>query len=82
MDTTYGTTYVDPVGKTSAYAEFPAADLLLVTHEHGDHFNLETRAAVIGDSAQIITNPAVYGKLADDLKNKASLNCAPWKTLT
>lgn len=64
------TTYADPVGKASAYADFPAADLVLVTHEHGDHFNLETRAAVIGDSAQTITNPAVYGKLADDLKTR------------
>ncbi len=72
METPIGTIYVDPVGEASAYADFPAADLVLVTHEHGDHFNLETLAAVTGDSTKIITNPAVYGKLADDLKAKAS----------
>lgn len=72
MKTPIGTIYVDPVGDSAAYADFPAADLILVTHEHGDHFNLETLAAVTGDAAQIITNPGVYGKLGDDLKAKAS----------
>ncbi|MGJ8531242.1 MAG: hypothetical protein ACSHYC_03610 [Alphaproteobacteria bacterium] len=33
MDTSIGKTYVDPVGKASAYADLPAADLVLVTHE-------------------------------------------------
>ncbi len=72
METPAGTIYVDPVGEASAYADFPGADLVLVTHEHGDHFNLDTLAAVTGASTQLITNPAVYEKLTDDLKAKAS----------
>ena len=64
--------YADPVGEASAYADFPAADLILVTHEHGDHYNAETLAALVGDNTQIVTNPAVFGMLPDDLKAKAS----------
>jgi L-ascorbate metabolism protein UlaG (beta-lactamase superfamily) len=72
METPVGTIYVDPVGEASAYSDFPAADLVLVTHEHGDHFNLDVLAAITGESTQIITNPAVYGKLTEDLKARAS----------
>lgn len=72
LETPVGTIYVDPVGEASAYSDFPAADLVLVTHEHGDHFNLDVLTAVTGDSTQIITNPAVFEKLTDELKAKAS----------
>ena len=44
------TFHVDPVsglGKPTDYAaEFPKADVLLVTHEHGDHFDKEAIAAL------------------------------------
>lgn len=72
METPVGTIYVDPVGEASAYSDFPAADLVLVTHEHGDHFNLDVLTAITGVSTQIITNPAVFEKLTDELKAKAS----------
>ncbi|QDC08186.1 MBL fold metallo-hydrolase [Oceanicola sp. D3] len=64
METPAGTIYVDPVGDAAAYADFPKPDLILVTHEHGDHFNAETLAALKGE-AHLITNPAVAEKLAD-----------------
>ena len=72
METPAGTIYSDPVGEASAYADFPAPDLILVTHEHGDHYKPETLAALAGDNTRIITNPAVFGMLPDDLKAKAS----------
>lgn len=71
METPAGVIYVDPVGDPAAYADFPAADLILITHEHGDHYNAETLAALAG-AAPIVANPAVYGMLADDLKAQAS----------
>lgn len=64
METPVGTIYVDPVGDPAAYGGLPAADLVLVTHEHGDHFAPETLDALVGDAA-LITNPAVasaYGR--------------------
>jgi L-ascorbate metabolism protein UlaG (beta-lactamase superfamily) len=31
--------HVDPVSREADYADFPKADLILVTHEHGDHLD-------------------------------------------
>lgn len=64
--------YVDPVGEAAAYSQFPAPDLILLTHEHGDHFSAETLLALAGDSAQLITNPAVHGMLPDGLQSRAT----------
>ena len=72
METPVGTIYVDPVGEGSAYADFPPAGLVLITHEHGDHYKEETLAVVVGENTKIITNPAVMGKLSEGLKGKAS----------
>jgi L-ascorbate metabolism protein UlaG (beta-lactamase superfamily) len=72
MQTPVGTIYSDPVGDAVAYADLPRADLILVTHEHGDHYNADTLAALAGDDTPIITNPAVFGMLPDALKAKAS----------
>ena len=72
MNTPAGVIYSDPVGEASAYADFDAPDLILVTHEHGDHYNAETLAALVGDGTMLITNPAVYEMLPDDLKAKAT----------
>lgn len=72
METPAGTIYCDPVGEPAAYADFPAPDLILITHEHGDHYNADTLAALVGDNTQIITNPAVHGMLPEALKAKAS----------
>jgi L-ascorbate metabolism protein UlaG (beta-lactamase superfamily) len=33
--------HVDPVGSMADYSQLPRADLVLVTHEHGDHFDLK-----------------------------------------
>lgn len=72
IETPAGVIYVDPVGDASLYAEMPKADLILVTHEHGDHYNAETLAALMGDTATLITNPAVLAMLPDPLKANAS----------
>lgn len=73
METPAGVIYSDPVGEASLYADMPPADLILVTHEHGDHYNAETLAALMGDDTQLITNPAVHGMLPDDLKARAAM---------
>lgn len=67
LETPAGTIWVDPVGQEADYQGLPRPDLILVTHEHGDHYNADLLAAVKGD-APLITNPAVAGMLPDGLK--------------
>lgn len=71
METPVGTIYCDPVGEAALYDGLPPADLLLITHEHGDHYNAETLAALIGENTQLITNPAVRDKMPGDLQSRA-----------
>lgn len=64
--------YNDPVGGADLYKAHPAPDLILITHEHGDHYDVETLTAIAGAETRLITNPAVFGMLPDALKPKAA----------
>ncbi len=72
METPAGTIYSDPVGAAADYADLPAPDLILVTHEHGDHYNADTLAALAVAGTRLVTNPAVYAMLPAGLKAKAT----------
>ena len=63
--------YVDPVGGAETYADLPAPGLILITHEHGDHYDAATLEG-IGTDAPIITNPAVLAMLPETLKVRAT----------
>jgi len=57
---------VDPVVKFAPetdYAKFPKADIILVTHEHFDHFDRDAITALKKNSTQVIANPAVQKML-------------------
>ena len=71
-ETPLGVIYNDPVGDPANYADFPPPDLILITHEHGDHYNVDTLTALVGENTQILTNPAVYEMLPEALKAKAN----------
>ena len=60
--------YVDPVGDAASYSDFSAVDLVLIAHEHGDHFNQKTLDAVAMESTVLITNPNVYDTLSDAIQ--------------
>ena len=51
---------IDPVsdlGKKTDYAtEFPKADIILLTHEHGDHYDPEAIKDLTGSDTELITN--------------------------
>jgi L-ascorbate metabolism protein UlaG (beta-lactamase superfamily) len=74
------TILVDPAPKpgggegdvTAEYTALPAPDLILVTHQHGDHFNTDILSAVDGD-APIVVPQDVADKMPDDLKAHATV---------
>ena len=83
------TIHFDPVsgyGKNTDYAtQFPKADAVLVTHEHGDHFDKEAIKILTNEGTQLIMNKRcvkMYGtgeamangdkkQIADDFKVEA-----------
>lgn len=53
---------IDPVRTlppATDYSQFPKADLILVTHEHFDHFDKDAVAALRKDGTAVVANPAV-----------------------
>jgi L-ascorbate metabolism protein UlaG (beta-lactamase superfamily) len=64
--------YIDPVGSMARYDGLPPADLVLVTHEHFDHFNTEVLLGLTKQEVPLITNPAVFDMLVSDLAGLAS----------
>jgi len=75
--------YVDPVGGAGAFAGQPPADLMLITDEHGDHYDAETLQALKREGTQIVAPSAVRLQMPPDLQestrvleNGASLELA------
>ncbi len=74
METPAGVIYVDVVGDAAQYADFPAPDLILITHEHGDHYNENTLAAVMTGGTHLIVNPAVAAMLPEGMSAETLAN--------
>jgi len=45
---------VDPFSKLAEYSKLPKADMLLITHEHGDHLDLKAVEAVSTDKTVLV----------------------------
>lgn len=74
IGTADGLIAVDPVGKVDQIAEVGSPSLILVTHEHGDHFDAETLTGLmaLSPSAQLVVNPAVMDMLPKELAARAT----------
>lgn len=62
--------YVDPVGGAALYKGLSRPTAILITHGHGDHFDVPTLEA-IGGSVPLLTNRDVFGKLPDAFQSNA-----------
>ncbi|HTH48488.1 MAG TPA: MBL fold metallo-hydrolase [Candidatus Limnocylindria bacterium] len=56
--------YNDPVGGAAPYNGLPRADLILLSHSHGDHFDNSTVTAVRKTNTIILAPAAVYASLS------------------
>lgn len=63
--------YVDPVGGAEPYADLPPPSAILITHGHGDHFDVATLEAIAG-TAPILTSQDVFDKLPEALQAQAT----------
>lgn len=66
MDWDGQTIYVDPVGPVSAYADRGAADVLLLTHPHGDHLDTDTLDGLDLNDATVIMPQSVADEIDGD----------------
>jgi L-ascorbate metabolism protein UlaG (beta-lactamase superfamily) len=46
--------HVDPVSQEADYSKMPKADLILITHEHGDHLDLKAIKAIVKKETEIV----------------------------
>lgn len=73
LDTPAGLLFVDPVGDAARYSVFGTPDLIIFTHEHPDHLDVDVLIAIAGNSAPLVTNPGVAHKLPDALRARATV---------
>ena len=57
------TIHIDPVGRYADYTQLPQADLILVTHEHGDHLDAKAIEVLAKPNTDIIITEKCLGKL-------------------
>ncbi len=55
--------HVDPVSREADYSSMPAADLILITHEHGDHLDAGAIEAIRAEATDLVVSPSCTGRL-------------------
>jgi L-ascorbate metabolism protein UlaG (beta-lactamase superfamily) len=57
--------HVDPVSDQADYSKLPKADLIFITHEHGDHFDVKVVAMIRKESTDLILTETCSGQIKD-----------------
>ncbi len=62
-----------PADVTAEYTAAAKPDIVLVTHEHGDHFNADILQSVVAEGTTLVASQSVVDKMPDALKGKAKV---------
>jgi L-ascorbate metabolism protein UlaG (beta-lactamase superfamily) len=57
--------HVDPVSQMADYTKMPKADLILITHEHPDHFDLNAINLIKNAKTKIVATETVARQISD-----------------
>ncbi len=57
--------HIDPVSREGDYDEMPDADLVLVTHEHGDHLDLSAIDRIMKSDTRVVMTRKCLDQLED-----------------
>ncbi|HKQ39642.1 MAG TPA: MBL fold metallo-hydrolase [Verrucomicrobiae bacterium] len=65
--------YNDPAGNVSRYTGFPKADLILLSHNHSDHFDATIISSLTNATTRIIAPQTTYNSMSAALKNLTTI---------
>ena len=72
--------HIDPTMRESDYSKMPDADLILVTHDHGDHLDLTAINHIIKDDCPVVMTQSCLEQL-EDFKGAVIMKNGDQKTI-
>jgi L-ascorbate metabolism protein UlaG (beta-lactamase superfamily) len=57
--------HIDPVSREADYSKLPDADLILVTHEHGDHLDMGAIKQILREDTKVIMTQSCLDQLEE-----------------
>lgn len=66
-----GVIYTDPTSGKARYEDEPAPDVILISHEHHEHFDPDTLENLVGPNTRLVVPPFVMERLPASLISNA-----------